>query len=384
MGILLLGLISIDFFAPEPVDWTLYFNKDKKSPYGCYVLFDILENYFPEQTIETNSRSFYQSFDVMPEKTNLVLITPELFMDDLDLKKLLRFVKRGNSILVSSSQFSNNFLDTLKLSIELAKTPPPKLLADNPVMLNYENSKIKRDTGFVYSKNIFNSYFSSFDTAKSTILGSNWNDEPNFIKIAYGSGTFLIHTQPLTFTNYHLLYSNHYYPSYALSYLPVRPTIWDEYYKPYKPQTASPLHVILSNKGLKLAYIVLVASLLMYILFMSKRRQRIIPVIKPPENTSLEFLTTISNLHQYQANYKDIATKKFRYLLDFIESRYYLKPGKNTNEYIHKLALKSGIDKKKIEKLFELNNHLQSQPAINKELLSSFNNKVENFYEEAL
>ena len=384
LGILFIGLVSIDFFAPEPVDWNLYFNKGKKSPYGCYVLFDILENYFPEQQIEINTQSFYQSLDILPDNKNLILIGPELFLDNLDLKKMLRFVKKGNSVFISSSQFSNNFLDTLKLTIELEKITPPNLLANNPVKLNFKNPKIKSDTGFVYSKNIYNSYFSSFDTAYSTILGSNWNDNPNFIKIHYGKGSFFVHTQPLTFTNYHLLYSNYHYPSFALSYLPVQPTIWDEYYKPYKPQAASPLHVILSNKGLKLAYIVLMLSLLTYIFFMSKRRQRIIPIIKPPQNASLEFLNTISNLHQYQADYKDIAAKKFRYFLDFVESRYYLKYGGNTEEYIHKLALKSGVGKKKIERLFEFYHFLQSQPGIKKEMLASFNDKVEKFYKDAL
>ncbi|MBN1187700.1 MAG: DUF4350 domain-containing protein [Bacteroidales bacterium] len=383
LGVMMLGLIAIDFFAPEPIDWNPYLSKEVKSPYGCYIFYNLLQDYFPEKKIHTNTLSFYQSFFKPPErKSNLIIITTILDMDNLDLSKLLSFAERGNTVFISAAQMSQNILDSFNISLKMDRMPNP--LSKDPLSLNLENKKVRSDTGFCFTKELYNSCFAYVGQSTMTILGTNWNGSPNFIIIPYGQGAFYLHTQPLTFTNYHLLYGNYQYASFVFSHLPVEPTFWDEYYKPNKPQAPSPLLVILSNKALKIAYSVLMISLLIYMFFMSKRRQRIIPVIKPPKNTSLEFLTTISNLYQYQSNYYDIATKKYRYWLDYIESRYHLRPGKNHEEFIHKLALKSGVDEKKIQKIFELFGILQSNAEkVNKELLFSFYDKVEGFYEEA-
>ena len=53
-----------------------------------------------------------------------------------------------------------------------------------------------------------------------------------------------------------------------------------------------------------------------------KRKQRIIPVITPLKNTSLEFVETIGRLYYQKGTRSGIAHKKIIFFLDFIRTRY--------------------------------------------------------------
>ena len=53
-------------------------------------------------------------------------------------------------------------------------------------------------------------------------------------------------------------------------------------------------------------------------IFNAKRRQRVVPIINPLPNTTLDFTKTIGNLYYQEGNHQNIVDKKIIYFLEKI------------------------------------------------------------------
>src|SRR5690606_16749298 len=158
--------------------------------------------------------------------------------DDPELKKLLSWVEKGNTLFLSAGSFSENLLDTLQL--KTATRIPTGDLTSRP-RFNLVNPDLKRSTNYIYEQEMPLVYFSKFDTQAHTILGvselKDFNDPaaafPNFLKADWGDGKILIHSIPQAFSNYFLLSGSGYqYAQDAMAYLDQNsPVYWDHYYK---------------------------------------------------------------------------------------------------------------------------------------------------------
>ncbi|MEJ0057383.1 MAG: hypothetical protein WDN75_18035 [Bacteroidota bacterium] len=115
-------------------------------------------------------------------------------------------------------------------------------------------------------------------------------------------------------------------------------------------------------------------------IFESKRKQRIIPIIRPLENTSLEFVGTIGNLYYQRSDHKNIAEKKIIFLFDQIRTRYFLNPNSPGENFISLLAKKAGKGEGQIRKLFDTIARIQEKPSINENELIELNTQIEKFY----
>jgi hypothetical protein len=116
------------------------------------------------------------------------------------------------------------------------------------------------------------------------------------------------------------------------------------------------------------------------VIFKGRRDQRVIPIIKPLTNTTLEFVGTVGNLYFRQSNHKNIAEKKITYFLDFIRIKYSLKTLHLNDEFAKLLSEKSAIEVIEIRRIFNLINLVSVSTSIKKETLLELNNQIENFY----
>jgi hypothetical protein len=230
-----------------------------------------------------------------------------------------------------------------------------------------------------------NQYFSKLDTVKTTVLGINDKDQPNFIKIVYGKGALLVHSLPICFSNYFILFANNAtYTARALSYVPVTISkiYWDEYYKMRNEVPTTPLRFFLNNVHLRWALRLTIVGLIIYVLFQMKRRQRVIPVIAPLKNSSLDFIKTVSNVYFNQKDNKSIAQKKLSYFLDFVRQRFYLSTRDMDENFIDQLARKSGINVTEITDLVNLLSEIESKEDISDHLLLMVDQRIDNFYKQ--
>jgi len=138
---------------------------------------------------------------------------------------------------------------------------------------------------------------------------------------------------------------------------------------------------ILSVPAFKFAYYLLIFSLLFYIIFQAKRRQKAIPIITPPQNTSKEFIETIGRLNFLQKDNKTVVDKKILFLLENIRKKHFIKTNKIDTNFIQELSIKTGKNRELLTSLFDLINVLQKKETISDAELKEFNNFVEKFYE---
>src|SRR5690606_28020185 len=129
-------------------------------------------------------------------------------------------------------------------------------------------------------------------------------------------GSFYLSSVPGAFTNYYVLKPRqNRYAAQALSHLPVAPVWWDEYQKQGPVGDSSVFRVLLCHDALTWAYYIALGALFLFVVFESKRTQRIIPVLEKPRNTTLEFVKVIGNLYYNHRDHRAIAEKKVNYFL---------------------------------------------------------------------
>lgn len=385
IAILFASLITFEhYYSRKQIDWRVTYNIGSKSPYGCYVLGKMFRYVFPGQAIERNYNSLYEVLDSKTVgKKNIIEITDNFNPDKYDLDALLKFVSKGNDLFVSATNFGSLFLDTLKIETKFAVSDS-LLFKPGHTQLNLLNPALKSDSGYYFKNWFLGSYISKFDTAKTLELGTDMKGNVNFISKGFGAGRIFIHTQPLVFTNYELLYGNVAYAAKALSYLPVRTTLWDSYYKPYLYINKSPTRYLLSQAPLRAAYYLLLLTLLIYLVVESKRRQRMIPVISPPENRSLQFVKTIGRLYFKQHNNADLAKKKVVYFKEFLRERYYLSSVSATGEMVTLVSAKTGVPVEQVKHLLEAIDHYESAENVSDSGVIDLNRRIELFYKQCL
>jgi hypothetical protein len=196
----------------------------------------------------------------------------------------------------------------------------------------------------------------------------------------FGEGEFFIHNQPYAFTNYNILKRNNAeYVFKVFSYLDNQTIIWDDNYKPGQ-ESSTPLRYILSQKALRAAWYTILGLAFVFMFFSSKRVQRIIPVVAPPENSSLEFARTLGNLYMNSKNHKDIAKKKYNYWLDFLREEYYIFIENPDNLEAVKIAEKTGVKLEVINKIIKIKKYIDEYKEIGQDTLLRFNGAVEEFH----
>jgi hypothetical protein len=141
------------------------------------------------------------------------------------------------------------------------------------------------------------------------------------------------------------------------------------------------LQYILSQDSLKWAYYLILASVVLFIFFYGRRRQRIIPVIPPLANTTIEFVETVGNLYYQQKDYKNIAEKKISFFQDFIRNKYFIKTSSFDEETIQKIADKSSLSTGKIKSMLREIEKINHSQKITEEDLVNINYQIEKFYE---
>ncbi len=145
-------------------------------------------------------------------------------------------------------------------------------------------------------------------------------------------------------------------------------------------ESDSEFRAMLNSKPLRIALYIILAGLLLFVIFRAKRTQRIVPVINPPVNSSLEFLSTISNLYYRKKDFKTIAEKRHAYFLDYIRKNYYMSTENIDDEFLNVLSLKSGMERAKLKQLFDAYQELIILPYAPNEIFLKYNNLLEEFY----
>lgn len=382
--LLLAGIIAIDSNRPKPIDWTPTYAIKDKIPYGMYVFNAEIGSLLKNQKIEQIKVTLYEfleskyNYDTLVAdykiKGTILNISENSTLDTESLKEICYFVSRGNAAFISSKTIPKSLLDTLKLKIKSEYNP-------SDTTFNWLANTQWKPKKYKITEGLGNTYFSKTDTLKTTVLGFQSGDSSrvNFIKVKYNNGEFFLHLQPAAFTNFHLLKANHHeYAEKVLSYIPKGTVFW--YIKDQNGEVISdsPMRYILSQPALKWAWYIFLTGMFLFIIFNAKRKQRIVPIIKPLTNTTIDFTKTIGNLYYQEGDHDTIIDKKIIYFLEKIRNDYLIDTTQLDDDFIKKLHHKSGKDLVVIKRaVLLITNHRRSPYNSIEEDLIQINNAIE-------
>lgn len=378
-----LAFVLVEIFAPKPTDWTVTLSKKDKIPFGTYILHELLKDFTEQKKILHSYNTLYELQNEITNQ-NIFILCQNFTPDKIDTDVLLNKVDSGATAFISAQYFSGQLVDTLNLEIkdnvfdfdieeELSEKDTAKFQLVNPLLDDVPS--------FIYLQDNFPTYFSSFDSTKSTIVIRDTENNALGIKINHGKGSLYLSTIPMAFTNNYLLTSeNHKTVAGLLSYLPERDLFWTEYYQLGRMESGSPLRFIFKTPALRWAYYVALITTLVFLLFETKRRQRIIPIVKPYPNASLEFVVVIGNLYFQNNDHKKIGDKRITFFLEQIRQKYFIKKIEYADTFYEMLAAKSGNDLKKVADVFNTIEKNSNQNNISAEDLHDLSSKIDQFY----
>lgn len=386
LGLLVVMLVFLTWLEanePQEVNWYPSYSAVDHIPLGTIVLFENLK----EQEIDLQGVNI-PPFEFLEDSTltgTYFFLNNNLQIDQNELKKILKWVEKGNTAFFIAESFSENLLDTFNLKTEVLV--PQEGISSKP-LLNLTHSRLKQEDPFLFDRETYQAVFSENDTIPRDILGetrlqsdSLSKPQMNFIRDTVGKGFVYLHLMPKAFSNYFLLDGdNSKYAELALAYLPKDQTLfWDHYYKSGKSFFTSPLYLILGNKALRWAYYFLLIGSVFFIIFEGRRKQRSIPVVAPLKNQTLDYTRTIAGLYLESGDYKSIVSKKISLFLDYVRSHYRLSTREIDDNFYHRLAALSENSVDDVKKLWQYMSRLQKAETISKEELLQLNKAIKAF-----
>ncbi len=374
--------LIVKLTGPKQFNWTPTYASEDKNPFGAYVLGELLPELFKGKKLDISNQTMYELKDSLKSGENVIILTHSFNSEKEDTKVLLDHAEKGATIFIGAQSFYGKLADTLKLLTfdYLFRNSLYEKRKDTSYV-KFVNPKLDSSHHFVFKRDNIHNYFGKFDSTRTTVVAENDFHQPVIIRVTWGKGNFILNCIPLAFTNIYALSGDaNEFIATSFSYLPQTNSHWTEFYSIGRMESSTPLRFILTREPLAWAYYISIISLLLFMIFESKRKQRIIPVIKPLENTSLEFVGTIGNLYYQRSDHKNIAEKKILFFLDQIRTRYLLSQTTAGENFISLLAKKAGKGEEQVKRLFDAIARIQKQTTIAEEELIELNTQMEKFY----
>ena len=419
LGLGILFLLALLVWAvrgqQQKFSWRETFKIDSKEPYGLYGLYSLVDNLSGIRDSRTLKDSLAGNLpaDVTDGPANYVFVGGGLFMRPQDRDELLAFVKAGNTAFLSANVLPFDLMFYLYYEeCDYLPWDGYSEYIDSTIALNFEHSSLQRAIDFHYTfirdfKAIQrqwhyfpDDYFCDAENGLISI-GKTSTGLTNMVQVPYGEGYFYLHSQPIVFTNYYLVKKEgREYAQRALSHLSDGPVYWDEFSRvpeqmarrqnqeyrstpEQRLQEQSPLQYILEQPPLAWAWYTLVAMGLLYMLFRTKRRQRVIPVYHAPRNTSMQFLQTIGFLYYQKGSHQQVAVEAIKLLRTFVKERYGLQWRNQSEEFVQQLSNRSGVEHSLVEAIAKDVHNIPRYTGLVETELVKFHQRLERFYEAA-
>ena len=347
LGVLafLVFVFVLQWNAPSKFVWQPTYLHTDRQPFGCAVFDSLVQSSLSQDYSVTNKtlpQLLSEGKQPRAIMVNAINFTPTV----TDLKAMKQLLRRGNKIMLVVHDYrpESRCVDVIPVWIDSYGTFSPRM-----VQISLQQMGDPMDTLWwadqkPYQKRMFRVYYplmsGGFEYRKriecDTLLQyrnletepadtqvmqpttEGW--QPKIISMRIGKGTLLLNAVPQLFTNYGIL-DKEINPLIfrTISQFGNMEVVRTQAYLPKSSNGSnSPLSYFLEKKPLRWAVYLALFGLLLFFVFTARRRQRVIPVVTPPENKSLEFVKLIGTLYHQHHDNRDILTKKCNYFAETI------------------------------------------------------------------
>jgi hypothetical protein len=372
------------------------YDEKNDQPYGSRIAHHLLENYFEGKKFIDLAKDVSKELPVDSNSTghNYVFIGEAMYLDSAGTKQVLDFVAAGNTAFISSKTIPFDLMTFVYFDeCEDAPWNDYGMFEDSLAHFSLRTPTLPdSSTSYFFAKQnkpiAYNwhyiEYYHFCDSLKQQPLGYLNTDYVNFAEFPHGKGRFLLHTNPIAFSNFSLLRpETRPYAAGVFSYLSEGNIYWDAVSRVPEAvgrrrngssnQSSSdehPLTYILKQPALAWAWYLIAALAITWLVFRAKRRQRVIPVLPKNENSSYEFISTIAHLHFREKNYAGLSAQGMRHFLAQLRERYGLVAPihpetalpRTDDDFFRKLTVLSEVPERESRRVFGLHANTVNYP----------------------
>ena len=329
--------------------------------------------------------------NLLQARANYLFVNTRFEASRTDTHALLQFVANGNDVFIAAEYLGDSattFLDTLGVRTRRAKLPfhvgPRGFPVPDSVTVHFTNPALAgpryrlpgtdADIRFVV------------DSGRvGRALAVDEQGRPVLVRLDFGRGHVYLCSVPIAFTNQFVLRpATSHFAATALSYLPARRTWWDEYQKQGRPGDQSLLRLVSNHDALNTAWYLLIIGGLLFVFVEARRRQRIIPTLRPLPNTTLLFTRTVAGLYRQGLSHSLIAEKKVGLFMDYLRTRFHeASPDFGDEDFRERLSQKSGMARTRVDELLRLVNFARTAPQMTDQQLLQLSRALSDFKHEA-
>lgn len=352
MLVLFACMMLIETLAPKHFNWKVTFAHVSDEPFGCE-LFDSVMVASVGQGYTTTSLTLSQLEKTIPagERHIYMILAEDEPLSKTDEIAMLNMLKRGDQFFVASSNWES---DTIELALNLVTEGYAYLslwgLKNSYLSSDYDTLRWCDNShgyqpkqwivnGVLCSENVNLTCFRQPSPLRPLLIHkiykerAEWDEDSadyvvaaTYLKydtvaglLAYGQGNVVVSMTPMMFTNYGLLNADAASLTLRLmAQLKQYPIIrLDPAAKTAEGGVSeSPLRYVIAQPPMKWAMWLLIATVILAMVFTARRRQRVIPVIEPPVNRSLEMVKHIGALYFQRHDNADLMAKKYQFFVE--------------------------------------------------------------------
>lgn len=378
--IILLAAMVYEVRDVPDVEWKEGVRYDDDGPNGFYILKEMANKYY--ENAEVSTKKYYQDTSL---SNSLYVYISEFDIGESQLDTIINVANHGNDFLLIVSDFPYQFNDSTAgyFSADYVFSDKLTLEVTNRVT-NQENT---------YNYKFQDREFKQLDSAGYFVLMEDeYNPGKNrpvikaneshamMVHMPVGEGNIYFHILPELFRNYSYREDSMFnYTQDVYSFFDPEAVFFLETINGMKNSPSShPLQYIMSSPPLKAAYLLLIFALLAYVIFGGKRRQKVIPISEKNENTSLEYIETVSQLFYQQGKHEKLV-KHIRDIFYYkMEKKFFIK--KDHPNYLETLAKKSKVPKEELSFVLNRYKNVEDRFTFQPDQLAILHKRVEQIY----
>ncbi len=373
----MLGFLFFEIKNIPDVKWQERYDYEDKEPMGLYVFKEVVTRYFED--VDSKIQKRYNDTTA----TNGLYFYGLNSYNHLNIDSVINISSKGNDVFIFSEYFPYDLNDTID------NYYTSEYQFSDSVSFNFTNNNLAFDSVLTY--HFVDEEFSIQNEGHNLLNEINgYNDEHNLVSandslilmlsIPIGKGNIYYHVLPQLFFNYSYRQPQIFnYTERVLSHLaPDYIVFLNTLTSVERPPAEHPLQFIMSSPPLKTAYYLFVIGLFLYAIFGGKRKQKSIPITDKNENTSLEYIETVSQLFYQQAQHEKLVAHMKTVFFHKMEQKYFIK--KDHPDYLEILTKKSKIPKADLQYILDRFRNLDEKYTFRDDQLVSLNKRLDQIY----
>ena len=335
--VFLVVLFILEMQLPKNYSWTPTFRHTDKQPFGSCLFDSLLSSTMPKGYTVTDS-SLYQLAKDSLQPRGILVVADEMNLIPAEVNAIFSMANNGSHVMVVAHGMGDFMCNRLGIrlwgygnSFDLQNFVKYNKERESFEWVSEENG-YKPRRFMVFRPLItrkFNFETDSLDNVIRPCLDQQATLRHDAVSATFrqGKGYITFCSLPLLFTNYGIVDQDN--ATFSLRLLTLMKDLPVVRTEAYCPQTSdevqqSPLRYAISQPPLRWALYTLMVGALLFLIFEGRRRQRVIPIEKAPENHSLEFIHLVGSLYYHSRERRSLVVRKWTYFAEELRRNIHL------------------------------------------------------------